>query len=215
MEVKITNDRKQLFQALKYYIEVLKTMKFLPEFFKDKAIKITLKESPRIILIAKKFSKQMMELSLLIKPKIDFYEYQTYQNQNMEINIIFTRIKSPILQTYSPSIYKIENHIGRIKIKDMKKYCIEIINEIKKIDSSLKVYAIKDRINFRHIKSQWIPCFIKTHQKSFRISAYDFEKRMGVFYHYNNITKVSVKEVNQDLTQILEKIKNSIELLNH
>ncbi len=213
VEVKINKDKKQLFQALKYCIEIKKSMKYFPEIFKDKIIK--LEKSPRIILVAKEFSKIMRNISLLIKFKINFYKYQISQNQSKKKTIIFEKMESPVLETYYPLLYNIKQHIERIKIRDIKDYCINLINEIKKIDSFLRVYAIKHKINIKHLKSQRIISYIETYQKSFRIFAYNFEKREdGNYYHYGTKTNISVKKATQNLIPILERLKKSIEFLN-
>lgn len=57
-------------------------------------------------------------------------------------------MESRILETYYLLLFNIEQNIERIKIRDIKDYCIDKISEIKKIDSSLRVYAVKDKINF-------------------------------------------------------------------
>ncbi len=57
-------------------------------------------------------------------------------------------MESRILETYYLLLFNIEQNIERIKIRDIKDYCINKISEIKKIDSSLRVYAVKDKINF-------------------------------------------------------------------
>ncbi len=207
IEVKINEDRKQLYQALKYCIEIRKCIGYFPKIFDIKNIKF--EESPRIILIAKEFSEIMRNTSLLVKPKIDFFKYQAYQNQTIN----FEKMESPILETYYPLLYSIEKHLERIQIKDIKDHCIDSIRIVEDIDSSLRVYAIKDKINIQHLKSQRIISYIETHQKSYRIFAYKFVKRHGNYCRYST-KNVSVKKKNQDLNQIFEQIKCSIESLN-
>ena len=118
IEVKLHEDENILFQALRYFSDIDKDRYLIASGFDEKHV--SPEDSPRIILIAERFSEDVRRLSTLVKPEIELHEYTAVILPNGEKGIVFHLVSLPVPpepplepKTIDKLIeYMIENDVG-------------------------------------------------------------------------------------------------------
>lgn len=150
LELKAEEDDGQLPQAIEYFDWLLERgLSFFRDYFSEHNIK---NKTPRIILIAPKFSDKTVKLSKYISEDIEItlMRYLCFEiDGKKEIKLIEESIP-PIKEIEQPPP-KIEDHVNYITDENVRTVFAETINLIKKLDpNKIRMKLLPYRINFIH-----------------------------------------------------------------
>lgn len=205
IEVKLQEDENMLFQALRYYDEVHKSIYAIAKMFPDKDIDTD--ESPRIMLVAEGFSDTIRRMSTLVRPEVELYAHVILRTEGGKKGIHFHPI--PLVKTEeTPTKPRtVQYHIDYIKNEAIKSKCQEVIKVIQGIGKDVKTYTTQAYIGFRR-RGRKIGSMY-THRMSFDIEVVILDEDKHILdYEY-----VRVDAEDKDTVGIMEKIRETYEKL--
>ncbi len=207
IEVKLHEDDKVLFQALRYYSEIDKDRYAIAQMFSNKSINP--KEHPRIILIAEKFSDEIRRLTTLVMPDVELFEYTVVivdSADNMK-GIIYHPVTLPKIEETIAEPTTIEHHIEYITKEELKPIIEKIRTEIRAINEEIKEYSTQEYIGFKY--QGRVLASIYTRRKSFDLVSTIIDDK-GHILDYETIR---IEGEGEDYSGLIEKIKESHKIL--
>ena len=202
IEVKLNEDENILFQSLRYFSDIDKDRYLITNFFSKK--KINPEESPRIILIAKRFSEDIRRLSTLVVPEVELFEYTSVNLPNNEKGIIYHSVSLPVGSKSPAKPTTIEELINYVTEDSIKPIIEKLRNTIKNLGENIEEYATQNYIGYKHTRGrQFAYISILRKEVEFGALIVDEGKRL---LDYEGI---HIKTGKEDISDILEKIKTS------
>lgn len=148
VEVKLHEDENVLFQALRYFSDIDKNRYLIATLFSDK--QINLEESPRVILVAEKFSEDLKRLSTLVVPEVELLEYSTVIVPDGDKAIVYHSVSLPSPVTPHAEPKTIEKLIEYLRDENLKPLLTKIRHEVKNIGKGIEEYATQGYIGYKH-----------------------------------------------------------------
>jgi hypothetical protein len=203
IEVKLQEDENILFQGLRYYNEIDRDRYVIAKMFSKKDVDP--KESPRIILIAEKFSDDIRRLSTLVIPDVELYEYTVLKTEDGNEGICFHPVSLPKIEegpTMPKSIEEIKSYMTK---KELIPLFDKVVSEIKNIGENIDEYTTQDYVGFRY-KGRLIG-YLTPHRQSFDVgSAMIDENGRTIDYEY-----LRIETGTEDDSEAFQKIIKSFE----
>jgi len=147
IEVKLEGDEGILFQALQYYLAVQRTKHQIASIHHDK--KIQANDDPRIILIAKSFSDRIRQLTLVVKPRIDLYEYKTLETPQGDVGIVFYFQSPPKEEERISQPPNLDSHKDYVTNKELRLFLESLLSKIQNIGEAIQIYYTQPYIGFK------------------------------------------------------------------
>ena len=148
IEVKLHEDENVLFQALRYFSDIDKNRYLIATLFSDK--QINLEESPRVILVAEKFSEDLKRLSTLVVPEVELLEYSTVIVPDGDKAIVYHPVSLPTVDRLPAEPKTIEKLIEYLRDENLKPLLTKIRHEVKNIGKGIEEYATQGYIGYKH-----------------------------------------------------------------
>lgn len=150
VELKVKEDDGQLPQAMEYFDWLLERgLSFFRDYFSEQNIE---SKTPRLLLIAPKFSERTIKLSKYISEDIEvsLMRYLCFEiDGKKEIKLVPESV--PPRKEIEQPPPKIEDHINYITDEDVREVFAKTIDLIKELDpNKIKVTLLPYRINFIH-----------------------------------------------------------------
>ncbi len=205
IEVKVQEDENILFQALRYYADINKNRYVIANIFSQQNVNPKL--TPRIVLIAKRFSDDIRMLGTLVVPDIELYEYITLKDSGEVQGIVYHPVSLPKVEESISDPLKVEDHREYITKEDLKPIFDKIREQVKSIHHTIEEYVTQSyvgyKFNGRHLS------WIAAQRKSFDLGTNIINEK-GEVLDYES---VRFKTGNEDYADIIEKIKESFKSL--
>lgn len=206
IEVKLNEDEKVLFQALRYYDWIDKNRHAIQSIFNKKRVDPS--SPPRMILIAKKFSDDFRSLSTLVIPEVELFEYAPLKSEDGKKGLYLHPVSLPKRVSEISKLSEIKDILGYITNKPLRGFCNKVIEELKGLVKEFEEpYATSDYIGFSY---------------KGKLIAYLWKGRNHFDFNYRVFDKngrkieddvIRITEVNQDYHEALTKIKESLDNL--
>lgn len=207
IEVKLSEDKNVLFQALGYYSVIDRDRYVISASFEEEDIDP--KQHPRIILIAERFSDDLRRLSTLVKPDIELFEYTVLENTNMEKGIVYRSVSLPaITEAELTPPQTIEGHKSYLTDESPKPVFEKAREEIKSIAPDIEEYVTQNYIGYKFKGRQL--AFIGVKRKAIDIGCVEVDES-GALVGYP-FTRVETPE--QNYPETLELIRQSYLILS-
>lgn len=207
IEVKLHQDENVLFQALRYFGDVLKNKYAIANSYKDQSIDP--KQNPRIVLIAETFSDDIRQLVTLLTPDIELFGYQVIELKNKEKGIVYFPITKYIIENNDiPEAPKIETHYEYLKNEALRPVIDNVRNDIKQIDKAIVEYVTHGYIGFKY-KGKVI-AYLIVQRQTFDISPVILDEKGSVVeYNYQRINSPAA-----EYGDAIDKIKENFEKIH-
>jgi hypothetical protein len=202
IEVKLHEDENILFQALRYFSDIDKDRYLIASGFDQKHVSPD--DSPRIILIAERFSEDVRRLSTLVKPEIELHEYTAVILPDGEKGIIYHPVSLPVTMEPPPEPKTIDELIQYMTNDDLKSTLSEIRQATRNLGKGIQEYATQGYIGYKHTSGRQF-AYIKIHRKTFEFGAHIIDENKQLM-DYEGIL---VETGQEDYSQILGKVKTS------
>ena len=148
IEVKLSEDENILFQALRYYMIIDRDRYNISRSFRDKNIDPEL--HPRIILIAERFSDDIKNLSTLVKPEVELFEYTALRGPNSILGIAFHSVSIPAIIEFQPPInLTFDEHKRYITDESLRLVFDKMREDIKNISNEIDEYITQSYIGYK------------------------------------------------------------------
>lgn len=205
IEVKLHEDENILFQALRYYADVNKNRYAIAEIFSQKGIDT--RQDPRIVLIAKRFSDNIRLLGTLVVPNVELYEYTTLYDSSDKKGIIYHAVSLPKIDNVISEPAGIDSHKSYITKTDLHVIYDEVRNKVQEQGDGIEEYVTQSYVGYKYRGRQI--AWLSAQRKSFDVGVNIIsEKRELIDYE-----SIRVTSGNEDMTELLEKIKDSYQNL--
>ncbi len=198
VEVKLSEDENILFQALRYFSEIEKDRYVIAQIFPDQ--EIDPEQDPRIILIAERFSDDILRLSTLVQPDVELYEYTVLRDTSDKRGIVYHQVSLPQVSDTLSRPRTIEDHKDYITDVALRDHVDKHRDSINKIGDGIDEYPTQDYIGFRFRGRQFAN--ISPHRRSFDLTAHVIgEKGKLLDYEF-----IRIETGEEDYSEIMTKI---------
>ena len=204
IEVKLQEDENILFQGLRYYNEIDRDRYVIAKMFSRKDVDP--KESPRIILIAEKFSDDIRRLSTLVIPDVELYEYTVLKTEDGNEGICFHPVSLPKIEEGPKMPKSIEEIKSYMTKKELMPLFDKVVSEIKNIGENIEEYTTQDYVGFRY-KGRHIG-YLTPHRQSFDVGASMIDENgRTIDYEYLRI-ETGTEDYSEPLQKIIKSLEN-------
>jgi len=128
IELKMGDDEGILMQALRYYDVVYRDRDRLARQYSQKA-RFNLEEDPRVILVAPRFSEEVVKAARYIKPEIKLLEYEYLKSKSGDKGLNVKEVLVEAEEGYSPPV-PVEKIISYINSPKLREVCQQVVQEI-------------------------------------------------------------------------------------
>ena len=148
IELKAKESDRVLLQALTYHDWVNENALAIKEMF-SKARDVDVNKSPRLILVAPRFSEDLMKAVKYIEPQIDLVEWAYLKSPSGEKGLYCRPVEVEELERIAdpPTI---QDHINYIIDEDLRTLFKNTIERIKSIGKGIEVTPTKFRLAFKY-----------------------------------------------------------------
>ncbi len=135
-ELKVVEDDSMLVQGIDYYDYITRNIEGLARAYRSKNISIDPIQKPRLFLIAPSFSVSLLNRCKWIDIPISLFTFQciAFEDNLKEIIPIFKEVTVPS-RPQPVEVYTIEQRLGYITDKNVRKTVEDFLNEIKGWDN--------------------------------------------------------------------------------
>jgi hypothetical protein len=201
IEVKLTEDENILFQALRYFNEVDRQRFTIAHLFPDK--KIDAAQSPRIILIAERFSEDLRRLSTVVKPDIDMFEYSVLNTTDGAQGIYFHPVHVPRIEEIPTKPISLDELVNYITKEELKPKFKAIIDEVAKIGSGIDSYHTNSYAGFKYKGRQL--AYLQPKRRAFNFTAVILDEDLRVISYQT----ANIESGAEDYSEILGRIRET------
>jgi predicted transport protein/Holliday junction resolvase-like predicted endonuclease len=202
VEVKLHEDENILFQALRYFSDIDKNRYLIATLFSGK--QVNTEESPRIILIAEKFSEDLRRLSTLVVPEVELLEYSSVILPNGDKALVYHSVSLPTVARLPAEPKTIEKLIEYLRNEDLKPLLAKIRHAVKNIGKGIDEYATQAYIGYKHASGRQF-AYIKIHRQSIELGAHIIDEKKQLLDYEGEL----LEDVDSDYSEILQKVKTS------
>ena len=200
IEVKLHEDENVLFQALRYFSDIDKNRYLIATLFSGK--QINLEESPRIILVAEKFSEDLKRLSTLVVPEVELLEYSTVILPDGDKAIVYHPVSLPTVARLPAEPKTIEKLIEYLRDENLKPLLIKIRHEVKNIGKGIEEYATQGYIGYKHSNGRQF-AYIRILRKSIEFGAHIIDEKKQLLDYERGL----LEDADADYSEIFQKAK--------
>lgn len=201
IEVKLHEDENILFQALRYFSDIDNDRFLIANYFDRDDIDPN--ESPRIILIAERFSDDIRRLSTLVVPEIELFEYTALKYKD-KLGIVYHPVSLPVATSAPPEPKTIEKLLAHLRNDDLKPTIEQIRERVKSLNPEIEEYATQSYIGYRHNSGRQI-AFIKIFRQSFSFGAHIIDEDKNLLEY----DEVRIEDEDQEFDEMMEKVKET------
>ncbi len=201
VEVKLGEDENVLFQALRYFSDIDRERYQVASRFPQR---VDPEESPRLVLIAERFSQDLRRLGTLFVPEVELLEYSVVSLPEGEKAIVYHSASLPVAIRPPSEPSTIERLLNYLTSDKLKPIIDEMRNSILEIDERIQEYATQGYIGYKHPSGRQFS-YIKVFRRELEIGAHIIDED-GQLIDYEG---VRIKPGDEDYTDILEKMKRS------
>ncbi len=203
IEVKLQEDEGILFQALRYYNEIDREIYTIARIFSEN--KVNPERHPRILLIAERFSDDIKQLSTLVKPEVELYEYTVLCTPDDKRGICYHPV--PLIPrgediTKPSTLCELREYITKEPLKPL---FDKLIDEIKSIGEGIKEYTTQSYVGFKY-RGQQI-AYLTPYRKSLDISVVIIDENSRRL----DYKSIRLESPNENYGEIFDNIKKSFE----
>lgn len=199
IEVKAQEDENILFQALRYYAVINKKRYIIANIFSQHNVNPKL--TPRIILIAKRFSDDIRVLGTLVVPDIELYGYNTLIDSVKVPGIVYHPVLLPKVEESIANPLSVEDHREYITKENLKPIFDKIREQVQGIHSTIEEYVTQSYVGYKFKGRQL--SWVTAHRKSFDFGT-NIVNEKGEILDYKS---VRIQTGNEDYAEVFEKIK--------
>ena len=200
IEVKLHEDENVLFQALRYFSDIDKNRYLIATLFSGKQINI--EESPRIILVAEKFSEDLKRLSTLVVPEVELLEYSTVILPDGDKAIVYHPVSLPTVDRLPAEPKTIEKLIEYLRDENLKPLLTKIRHEVKNIGKGIEEYATQGYIGYKHSSGRQF-AYIRILRKSIEFGAHIIDEKKQLL----DYERLLLEDADADYSEIFQKVK--------
>lgn len=200
IEVKLHEDENVLFQALRYFSDIDKNRYLIATLFSGKQINI--EESPRIILVAEKFSEDLKRLSTLVVPEVELLEYSTVILPDGDKAIVYHPVSLPTVARLPAEPKTIEKLIEYLRDENLKPLLTKIRHEVKNIGKGIEEYATQGYIGYKHSSGRQF-AYIRILRKSIEFGAHIIDEKKQLL----DYERLLLEDADADYSEIFQKVK--------
>jgi len=128
IELKMGDDEGILMQALRYYDIVYRDRDRLVRQYSSRA-KFSLEEDPRIVLVAPRFSEEVVKAARYVKPEIKLLEYEYLKSKSGDKGLNVKEVPIEAEEGYSPPV-PVEKIVSYINSPKLRELCKQVVQEI-------------------------------------------------------------------------------------
>jgi hypothetical protein len=202
IEVKLHEDENILFQALRYFSDIDKDRYLIATVFPDK--QVNPEESPRLILIAERFSEDLRRLSTLVVPEIELLEYSAVILPKGDKAVLYHFVSLPVAAKPPTEPKTIEKLIEYLNDENLKSVLAKVRHTIKNLGKGIEEYATQGYIGYKYSSGRQF-ANIKVYRKSIEIGAHIIDQKKRLLDYEG----VRLQSGDEDYSEILEKIKTA------
>jgi len=181
IELKMGDDEGILMQALRYYDVVYRDRDRLARQYSPKA-KFSLEEDPRIVLVAPRFSEEVMKAARYVKPEIRLLEYEYLKSKSGDKGLNVKEVPIEAEEGYSPPV-PIEKIISYINPPNLRELCKQVVSEIIEVGEDIDEPRGAGEKNIRiRFRSRWLANIFT------RRSFFVVEYKKGNYYYTQDIS---------------------------
>lgn len=205
IEVKLHQDENVLFQALRYYSDVESDRYLIATSFP--ASNIDPDQTPRLVLIAERFSDDIRRLSTLVVPEVELYEYTVLLGPHEAKGICYHPVSLPIAGRPSPEPKTIADLIAYLKNDDLLPVLTRARDRIKSIDDSVREYATQGYIGYRHPSGRQF-AFIRIYRRQIGVGAHIIAEDGGLLDYEEARISTPDDSYEETVEQIVSSFQN-------
>jgi len=162
LEIKLHEDENVLFQSLRYFSDIDKDRYLVATLFSER--KINPEESPRIILIAGKFSEDVRRLSTLVVPEVELLEYTVVSLPTNDKGIIYHTVSLSVAAKPPAEPTTIDKLINYVTEDSLKPIINKLRDSIKNLGSGIEEYATQGYIGYKYSNGRQF-AYIRVYRK--------------------------------------------------
>ncbi len=206
IEVKLHEDENVLFQALRYYSATDRDRHRVSSNFSER---VDPEESPRLVLIAEKYSEDIRRLSTLVVPEVELLEYSIVVLPDGGKGIIYHSVSLPVVIKHPSEPTTVERLIEYVTDNDLKPLIEEMREAIKDVGIGIVEYATQGYIGYKHSSGRQF-AFIRVFRREIEFGAHIIgEDRQLLDYE-----GIRIRRCDEDYSDVLEKIRKSFKNLD-
>lgn len=202
VEVKLHEDENMLFQALRYYSDIDNDRYLVGTLFRIE--EVDPEQSPRIILIAERFSEDVKRLSTLVVPEIELFEYSVMLLPDGGKGIVYHSISLPTPSTPPGEPKSIDDLIEYLKDDSLKPLVKKIRSDIQSLGSGIDEYPTSGYIGYKHSGGRLF-AVLKMFRKAVELTAIIIDEKGRVV----DSDVIRMQAGDEDYSETMEKIKAS------
>ena len=202
VEVKLHEDENVLFQALRYFSDIDKDRYLIATRFSGK--QINPEESPRVILIAEKFSEDLRRLSTLVVPEVELLEYSSMVLPGGDKAIVYHSVSLPAVARPPAEPKTIEKLVEYLRDESLKSLLTKIRHAIKSLGKGIEEYATQGYIGYKHSSGRQF-AYIRVLRKSIEFGAHIIDEKKQLL----DLERVLLEDVNADYSETFQKVKTA------
>jgi len=200
IEVKLHEDENILFQALRYFSDIDKNRYLIATLFSDK--QINTEQSPRVILIAEKFSEDLKRLSTLVVPEVELLEYSSVVLPGGDKAVVYHSVSLPTVARPPAEPKTIDRLIEYLRNESLKPLLTKIRHAVKNIGKGIEEYATSSYIGYKHSSGRQF-AYIVILRKSIEFGAHVIDEEKQLL----DYERVLLEDANTDYAEMLQKVK--------
>jgi hypothetical protein len=202
IEVKLHEDENILFQALRYFSDIDKDRYLIARGFDEKHA--SPEDSPRIILIAERFSEDVRRLSTLVTPEIELYEYTAVILPDGNKGIVYHPVSLPVPTGPPPEPKTIDKLIQYLTNDSLKSTLSKIREAVRNLGTGIEEYPTQGYIGYKHTSGRQF-AYIRMHRKKFEVGAHIVDENRQLLGYQGMLVETG----KGDYSEILEKAQTS------
>jgi len=202
IEIKLHEDENVLFQALRYFSDVDQDRYKISNLFTNQEIDPN--ESPRVVLIAERFSEDIRRLSTLVVPEVELLEYTTVKLPDGQAGIVFHSVSLPQAARPPSEPKSVDQLIDYLRNSRLKPVIHEMREVIKSIGEGIEEYATQGYLGYRHESGRQF-AFIRVYRQELGFGAIVIDEDRQILDY--DETRIQSKA--DDYSDALMKVKTS------
>ena len=202
IEIKLHEDENILFQALRYFSDIDQDRYKIANLYP--AHQVDPNESPRIVLIAERFSEDIRRLSTLVVPEVELLEYTTVKLPDDQTAIVFHSVSLPQAAKPPSEPKSVDQLLAYLRNDRLKPVVHEMRKAIKHIGPGIEEYATQGYLGYRHESGRQF-AYIKIYRQEVGFGAIVIDEDRQVLDY--DETRIQTKS--DDYSEALQKAKNS------
>lgn len=208
IEVKLHEDESALFQALRYFSTIDRDRYLIASSLKGK-MHVSPDDSPRIVLVAERFSDDLRRLSTLVEPDVELFEYSTVLLPDGAKGILFHPVSLPVPSQLPTGPKSIEELISYMTEVSLRPIIEKARSELCGLGKGVEGYPTQDYTGYKHACGRQF-AYIRVFRRSFEIGAHIIDENKALIDYQGT----RVEKGDEDYSDVMQRARVRMPIWN-